>query len=401
MHTKTLLFNTLSLALLATPIFATEQVAKKETYRKLVFEARSRIELIDDAAFSENAEASTLRLRIGYRTPEFEGWSGLVEVEHTSHLFSEDFNSTANFKTAYPVVVDPDNTELNQAYVQYAHSDATKFMLGRQRLIYDNQRFFGNVGWRQNEQTFDAFNFEHRFNNGFNLRYSYLVRANRIFGDDHPNENLASWELNTHLLSLNHKLGPGVLTGYAHWIDNQTLPLSSHQNIGIRYAAKHENKGGIGWLVTSEYTKQNNYADGSHLIDADYVLIESGLVWKANTFKAGYEKLSGNGHYGFATPFATLHTFNGWADRFLTTPVNGLEDSYISWNRKFGKLMTNIAWHDYQSDRANIHYGQEWNTSLSWSFAPKWNAMLKHANYSAYDIGLDVSKTWISLEYVY
>lgn len=403
-----LIANAIAVALIATPLMASETTAKSiepaaktASDDRLLFDARWRMELVDDAAFIENANANTLRLRLGYRTAIHDGWSALVELEHTMHLFGEDYNSTANNQLAFPVVVDPDNTELNQAYVQYAPSEKTKFMLGRQRVVYDNQRFFGNVGWRQNEQTFDAFNFEHSFDKDFNFRYSYLDRANRIYGDDHPNENLARWQLDAHLLSLNHKLGPGVLTGYVHLIDNQTLPLSSHQNIGVRYAAKHDSKDGIGWLATGEYANQNDYANGSDIIDADYVLLEGGIVWKANTFKAGYEQLSGNGLYGFTTPFATLHAFNGWADRFLTTPVNGLEDSYLGWNRKFGKLTANIVWHDFQSDRLNIHYGQEWDASLAWAFSPHWNAMLKHADYQAYDIGFDVRKTWLSVEYVY
>ena len=401
MNIKSRIANVLSLALMATPAFAAEPVATKDSGGKLLFDARWRMETVNDDAFAKNADANTLRLRLGYRTPARSGWSGVAELEHTSHLFGENFNSTANFQTAYPLVVDPDNTELNQAYLQYAPNDATKFMLGRQRLIYDNQRFFGNVGWRQNEQTFDALNAEHHFSNGFNLRYSYLDRVQRIYGDEHPNKNLARWQLDAHLISLNHNLGPGVITGYAHFIENQTLPLASHQNLGVRYVAKHDNKEGIGWLASAEYAKQNNYANGSNIIDADYVLLEGGLVWKTHTFRAGWEQLSGNGLYGFATPFATLHAFNGWADRFLVTPTNGLQDSYLSWNHKFGKLTANVAWHDFKSDRLNIYYGQEWNASLAWAFAPKWSAMLKHADYQADDVGFDVAKTWVSVEYVY
>jgi Alginate export len=401
MNKKLQIIHALSLALMVTPVLAAESLANKDSEGKLLFDTRLRMESVDDEAFIENALATTLRLRLGYRTPLHNGWSGVIELEHTSHLFDEDFNSTANQQLSYPAVVDPDNTELNQAYVQYLPTEKTKWMLGRQRVIYDNQRFFGNVGWRQNEQTFDAFNLEHRFNQGFNFRYSYLDRVNRIYGDDHPNKNLARWQLDAHLLSLNHTLGPGVLTGYAHFIDNQTLPLSSHQNIGLRYAAKSGNKDDIGWLATGEYAKQKDYADGSNSIDADYLLLEGGIVWKANTFKLGYEQLSGNGSYGFATPFATLHAFNGWADRFLTTPVNGLQDSYLAWNRKFGKLTANVVWHDYQSDRLSVHYGQEWNASLNWAFKPHWNAMLKLADYHADDTGFDVRKTWLSVEYAY
>ena len=277
MFKKLLIVNTVSLALLATPLIAAETSSKTASEAKLLFDARLRIETVDDAAFIEDAKANTFRVRLGYRTAAHDGWSALIEVEHTSHLFGEDFNSTANGNVAYPVVVDPDNTELNQAYIQYAPSEATKFMLGRQTVMVDNQRFFGNVGWRQNEQTFDALNVEHRFNNGLNFRYSYLDRVQRIFGDEHPNQNLARWQLNTHLLSLNHAVGLGTLTGYAHFIDNQTLPLSSHQNIGVRYVAKRDNKDALGWLASAEYAKQSDYANGSN----DIVLVSNGgkAVW--------------------------------------------------------------------------------------------------------------------------
>ena len=40
-------------------------------------------------------------------------------------------------------------------------------------------------------------------------------------------------------------------------------------------------------------------------------------------FKLGYEELGSNaGLYGLQTPLATLHAFNGWADKFLVTPVD-------------------------------------------------------------------------------
>jgi len=319
----------------------------------------------------------------------------------TPHRCGWDFNRTPNGGTAYPVVVDPDNAELNQAYVQYAPSDATRFQLGRQRLLYDNQRFFGNSGWRQNEQTFDALNVEHRFGEGLNVRYSYLDRVVRINGDDNPVRDAARWQLDAHLLSLNHALGPGILTGYAHFIDNQTLPLTSHRNLGLRYVAKRDKPEGLGWLASAEYAQQHAYADGRTNIDADYTLLEGGVVWHANTFKAGWERLGGDGRYGFATPFATLHAFNGWADRFLTTPLDGLQDSTLGWNRKWGKFGAAVTWHDFQSDHRDVHFGQEWDASMSWAFAPRWSALLKVADYQADDVGFDVRKTWLSVEYAH
>ena len=78
---------------------------------------------------------------------------------------NDNYNDGLNGKTRYPVIADPDNTELNQLYVMYAPSAAIRLTLGRQRINYDNQRFFGASSWRQNEQTFDALDFQHKFGN--------------------------------------------------------------------------------------------------------------------------------------------------------------------------------------------------------------------------------------------
>ena len=396
MKPATLALNALTVALMAGPALAVE-----DSDGKLLLDARWRLESVADDAFVQDAFADTVRIRLGYQTPVRSGWSGVIEAEATQHLFSEDFNSTANGQVQFPTVVDPDNTELNQAYVRFAPGTKTQFSLGRQRVQWDNQRFFGNVGWRQNEQTFDALDIQHSFGNGTKLRYGYLDRAQRINGADNPNEDLARYRLNTHLLGAGHALGPGTLSGYAHFIENETLPLSSHRNLGLRYTARKDAPDGIGWLVSAEYAKQDSYADGAGKIDADYVLLEGGLVWKAGTFKAGWEQLGGDGSYGFATPFATLHAFNGWADKFLNTPASGLNDAYLGWNRKFGKLGAALVWHDFSSDAGSIHYGQEWDASLSWALDKKWTVLGKLADYQADEYLADTTKLWLSVEYVY
>jgi hypothetical protein len=141
MTTSRFALSTLALALLASPVFAEDAGAGK-----ILFDARWRLETVDDDAFADAALANTLRARLGYQSAVHSGWSGVIELEATQHLFGEDFNSTANSQTAYPTVLDPDNSELNQAYVRFAPDAANQFTLGRQRIQWDNQRFFGNVG---------------------------------------------------------------------------------------------------------------------------------------------------------------------------------------------------------------------------------------------------------------
>lgn len=387
--------------MLILPVSVSAQTSSSPPSPGLVFESRLRYETVEDKAFTQDADALTARLRVGFRSPVWSGWSLYGDIEHTFHLGDEDFNSTANGKKAYPTVADPDNSELNQLYVNYALDKNNRVTVGRQRLIYDNQRFFGNVGWRQNEQTFDAVDAFHKFGNGWSVRYSYLDRVHRVFGGDNPDPIQARWNLNAHLLSATVLMGPSTVTGYAHFIDNETLPLTSHRNLGLRYAAKKEVPDGIGWQTALEYANQHDYADGAAKIDADYWLMEGALIWKKHTFKVGWETLSGDGNYGFQAPFGTLHAFNGWADKFLTTPVNGLRDAYVSWSHKYGDWTAQAAWHDYRSDHADLNYGQEWNASLGWNFAKKWNALIKAARYDADDFAKDTDKLWLSVEYVY
>ncbi len=51
--------------------------------------------------------------------------------------------------------------------------------------IWDNARFIGNVGFRQNEQTFDALRVGTTYLPDTDIGYTYLEEVHRIFGRDH------------------------------------------------------------------------------------------------------------------------------------------------------------------------------------------------------------------------
>src|SRR5690606_27715787 len=120
----------------------------------LIFDARLRYESVDQDGLPENANALTLRTRLGYETPDWHGLKLLVEGENVTALV-EDYNSSTNGKLRYPVVPDPETTELNRLQISFT-GDKGEAVVGRQRIILVNARFVGNVGFRQNEQTFDA-----------------------------------------------------------------------------------------------------------------------------------------------------------------------------------------------------------------------------------------------------
>src|SRR6478735_825520 len=90
----------LAAALAATPVFA----QSKAPPTGLTLDLRLRSESVDDAAFAKDADATTLRVRAGCRLPLGTQWRGLVELEHTSHLGAEQFNSSANGRSFLPTI---------------------------------------------------------------------------------------------------------------------------------------------------------------------------------------------------------------------------------------------------------------------------------------------------------
>ena len=128
--------------------------------------------------------------------------------------------------------------------------------------------------------------------------------------------------------------------------------------------------------------------DGDSTLDytADYYLVEAGLGVKNFGLKAGYEVLGGNTRAnttGFQTPLATLHAFQGWADKFTTTPQQGVEDFYVGGSANFGDLAMQLIYHDFQAEAVSQDFGTEWDASVGYKFGTRYEALLKYANYSA------------------
>lgn len=82
------------------------------------FNARYRYEHVEDKGFTRRANANTLQAHLGYKCNIHHGVSGLIELENV-HAGGNDYNSTTNGRADFPTVADPENTELNQAYLSF------------------------------------------------------------------------------------------------------------------------------------------------------------------------------------------------------------------------------------------------------------------------------------------
>lgn len=346
-----------------------------------LLDMRLRYEAVDDSV-NADARALTLRTRLGYRTGNWNGFYGLGEYEDVRVIGGVD--SYAPQRSGHATVADPEVTELNQAYLGYTGFADTEIRAGRQRIILDNARFVGNVGWRQNEQTFGALSVVNTGIEDFTVTYAFIDKINGI---------LTTFDANVsdHILNVRYSgFEPATITGYGYLLEDDDSG-AENDTWGIRLKGAHATDAGPRLLYTAEFATQDTNSN-----DASYGFLEGGLAISGVTVKVGYELLgSDDGAYGFQTPLATKHAFNGWADQFLATPANGLEDLMFSMGGKVAGVELLAVYHDFSADEGGADYGTELDLLAVRKFGKRYALGLKYASYDADTWKTDTDKLWL------
>jgi hypothetical protein len=363
---------------------------------------RYRFEGVDEDGFADGAQASTLRSRLTLESATLNGFSALLEMDDVRTVGLDDYNSTVNGKTQYPVVADPVGTDLNQFWLKYS-GNAFDGILGRQRILHGNQRFVGGVAWRQNEQTFDGIRGEVELWDSLNLDLSYITQVNRIFG---PNDgaNPATLDGDNLLFRVDYQMAEKhKLAGYAYLLDidpqagyasGKTVDNSS-DSLGLEYDGQFDKLS-----FSAALARQTDAGDSSLDYDANYYKLELGLSLQAIKLNAGYEVLGADNGVGFATPLATLHKFQGWADKFLSTPGDGIEDAYLGIYGKVGFVKLGAVYHDFQAESSSADFGTEIDLIATWPVNKQFTLQAKYADFDSNDSSrfTDTTKGWLTLQ---
>jgi hypothetical protein len=400
---------------------------------KFNLNVRLRYEFVDQdgvAAITKDSNAPTIRTRFGYTSAPLYGFQGMLEGENIAVLGPEhNYNAAgSNGENDRPVVADPPTTELNQAWIAYSYTNLATVKAGRQRIALDNHRFIGDVGWRQNMQTFDAAGLELKPVKDLSFYYGYLWEVNRVFGDvgfpppPSPAANNCDFESDSHLLNVSYSGWKyGRFVGYAYLLDLglDNGAVTQNDNSCATYggyfagSAPVTEKLALGYRA--EFAWQTDYADSTQDYATEYYNLELSGTVKPFALGVGYEVLGSdsNGNapgtrVGFRTPLATLHAFNGWADVFLNTPADGLCDLYafaqvtLPW-----QIPLRFVYHKYDAESGSDDFGQEFNVIASKKFGKHWTGLLKYAFYDGDDAAppalavpdVEVHKFWAQVEF--
>jgi len=358
---------------------------------------RLRAEKVDQDNVLDDATATTVRSRFGYESRKSKGFQFLIEAENIAAIV-DDYNSTTNGETQYSVVADPEGTEINRVYLSYTGLPETTVAVGRQKIILDNARYVGNVGWRQNEQTFDSLTIVNSSIPDTTIQFAYIDKVRRIFGPDSPN---GETDMSSPMVNMTYMGFPNLaVTVYGYFLEFDDAPLNSQRTLGVRIAGsqafdRFKLKYGL------EIADQQDYRGGSTTIDASYYHATLAAGFDVIDVGVGYERLDGDGSYGFQTPLATGHLFNGWADLFLSTPTDGLADTYFSVGGQVEKVKLKAVYHSFESDAGSLDYGSEIDIVVTRKFGKHFFAGVKYADYSADQRGADTTKFWLFGQFKY
>lgn len=392
---------------------------------KLILEVRSRYETVDQTrttTLRDKGDSFTIRTRLGWESAEFKGVKGLVEFEDVRQVGNEHFAvnvpgvATAPLngadKARYPIINDPDVTELNRAQLTWTPNAVVQITAGRQRILLDDQRFVGNVGWRQDEQTFDAIRADVDYGR-FKATYAYVTHVNRILGE------LRDWDSDSHLFNATWSPAEALrVQGFVYALDFGNSAINSSITKGVKASGKR-------WLglyqltYNATFARQSDYRRNTVAYDLDYVGADLAATFDIYTAKISYESFEGDGTRGFTTPLATVHAFNGWSDAF-TSPggnksfVDGFEDLDLSFNIKprfratyFFNSDIVVRYHDFDDHKTGADLGHEWDLQFTAAITTKLSVQLKYADFQrvkTVPVGTATpppsrTKTWLTLEY--
>ncbi|MCK4637918.1 MAG: alginate export family protein, partial [Bacteroidales bacterium] len=249
------------------------------------------------------------------------------------------------------------STYLNQAWLELFINKYSSLTIGRQYLIYDDQRLLSARNWNQNSLSYDALVYKFKKNTFiFDLGFSLNNKRENIFGNNYPHNIIKT--LNFLYLKKNiNKLSVSVLaiaSGYQKRGTAETIYLRATTGTYLEY--KTENL----FISASGYYQFGKNKTG---MDVNAYLLSAKTKYNIGKFKlgAGIDVASGknklktdssyiNKDQMFSVLYGSRHKFYGNMDYFSYLPIatsgGGLVDIFATLNYKLSSITgLGVAYH--------------------------------------------------------
>jgi hypothetical protein len=359
----------------------------------LILELRPRLETLDQAGVAD-ADAFTMRTRLGWKTATWNGFTGLIEFEDVRDL-GGDYNDGIPPAEPYATIADPQGAELNRLQLSWRMNEHFTATLGRQTIEFDDKRFVDQSNSRQDARTLDAVRGDFSLGN-FRATYAYVDHVNNATAE------FNDFDTETHLLNVSQAFSPAFkLTGFYYAFDFEPPGVvnQSSRFIGVRGTGRVE-AAGARFDYAASYANQEDYGGSTVNFELDYwqsALTATHGEWSGRLW---YESLEGDGVRGFFTPLGSSNNFHGWAGAFVTKPADGLNDfnatiSYTpAWAPDFLEELTFLArWYEFESERTGVDLGDDLDLAVSANLTEQLSFGADYGDYRAGDASSPAERT--------
>ncbi len=347
---------------------------------------------------TNHGQAASLAIRAAWLEQWREDFSSLIEADaiasgwHNKHSDGVRFNGE-------PRIPDVPGADFNQVYLQLGTA-SRHFRIGRQTLEWDDLRFLSANSFWQNPQSFEALYLKQALGEASHIQYAFINKAVRIFGRDadkyltaqdinyqsqnglRPKDGLGEHEMNTHALHwLWREWDYTEFAAYGYFIDNTSAPNLSNDTLGLRIGYQRKFSTWNYRLLLAGGRQRRNQLSNS--FDLPYWHIQNTLGSGSQEWSLDYELLGAKNKTAFITPLGFTHEYQGWADRFTTTPTAGLEDISLRNTSRWGRLRLDTRFHFFYSIEDRAAFGEELDAELGYQFSAKQKIALRAAKFTA------------------
>lgn len=228
------------------------------------------------------------------------------------------------------------NVNVHEAWIALDPSSTFRLKMGRQELIYDNQRLLGSVNWTQQARSHDALVAQyHSRDDMFQLDVgaAYNQEQENLLGNTYSINN---YKFLTYVWA-KKKLGALDVSGLFLSDGFQAEPDKTNfrytYGTYLDYSADNFGASGSVYLQSGDDLTRNNIAAHMFALNAHYGLESFQLSGGFDYLSGGSADDANPARHTFNTLYATNHKFYGHMDYFLNIPSDtrsgGLQDLHF------------------------------------------------------------------------